>query len=151
MLHAPSTLYLPETNEAGFRFTFNRRSYPPRPLITTTTPMVTVEMVEGGGGSSSPSSPVTTTKDKNLLSPPCRRSFRPKGTPKVVALPPRPFSAPPGRTFGIVDSPDRSSFRPRTPGPVASRSTPTSPELVRPPTTLCRSIVTCVHLQRKVA
>src|SRR5260221_13334128 len=32
MLHAPSTLYLPETNEAGFRFTFNRRSYPVRSL-----------------------------------------------------------------------------------------------------------------------
>jgi len=137
MLHAPSTLYLPESNDTtGFRFTFNRRSDPPRPLITTT-PMVTVEMVDEGS-SSPPSSPIT-AQDKSLLSPPRRSTFRPKETPKV-AIPPRPFSAPPGRTFGFVDSPDRSSFRPQTPGSVGSRSTPTTPEVVRPPTILCRCL-----------
>lgn len=134
MLHAPSTLYLPESNDTGFRFTFNRRSSPPRPLVTTT-PMVTVEMVDGD--SSPPCSPIA-AQDKSLLSPPRRSSFRPKEKKSKVAPPPRPFSAPPGRTFGIVDSPDRSSFRPKTPGPVASRSTPTTPAVVRPPTILCK-------------
>jgi hypothetical protein len=134
MLHAPSTLHLPDVNETGFHFTSNRRSLPPPPLVTTT-PMVTVEMVDGD---SLPPSPVT-AKDNTLLSPP-RRSFRSKKPPK---LPPRPHSAPPRPTFGdtrIIDSPDRFSARPRTPDDPFSDVPSTAP-IVRPPTILCACIV----------
>jgi hypothetical protein len=136
MLHAPSTLHLPDVNETGFHFTFNRRSLPPPPLITTT-PMVTVEMVDDGD--SPPASPVT-AKDKTLLSPP-RRSFRSKKPPKLS--PPRPHSAPPGPASGdtrIFDPPNRFSPRPRTPDDPFSDIPSTAP-IVRPPTILCAYIV----------
>ena len=135
MLHAPSTLYLPEVNETGSRFTFNRRSLPPPPLVNTT-PMVTVEMVDED---SQPSSPVM-AKDNNLLSPP-RRTFRSKEPPRIS--PPRPRSAPPGptaRETGIIDSHDYFSQPPKTAHPFSSGPC-TTPVVVRPPTILCGSIV----------
>lgn len=137
MLHAPSTLYLPEHSETGLRFTFNRRSLPPRPLFPTT-PMVTVEMADID---TPPSSPVT-AQDENHLSPHCR-SFISKQSRRVA--PRRPSSAPPGSFSGkstLIDSPDHClSPHPKTPDPVFGRPSST-PALVRPPTTLCACIVT---------
>jgi hypothetical protein len=133
LLHAPSTLYLPESVETGLRFTFNRRSLPPPPLLCTT-PMVTVEMVETGSPPSSPIKP----EDTNFLSPP-RRNF--KSRRPLRDLPPRPSSAPPERpsgriTGGCISSPDLLLPPPHTADPLSGRSYAT-PVLVRPPTTLC--------------
>lgn len=134
ILHSPSTLSLPEAKETGLRFTFNRQSLPPRPVISTT-PMVTVQMVDT---SSPPPSPVA-VQDRNLLSPP-RRSFRSKDSQKVTR--PRPSSAPPERSgfTRTVDPRDRLSSRPNSPDPVLGRRSPI-PVVVRPPTTLCACIV----------
>jgi hypothetical protein len=131
ILHAPSTLSLPDTKETGLRFAFNRRSLTPRPLISTT-PMVTVQMVESG---STPPSPVV-VRDHNLLSPP-RRSFRSKDSQRVTR--PRPSSAPPGKTR-TIDTHDHFSPRPKSPDFV-SGSHSSIPVVVRPPTTLCACIV----------
>ena len=138
LLHAPSTLYLPEAKETGLRFTFSRRSLPPPPLIST--PMVTVEMVYTG---SPPPSPAA-VKDNSLLSPP-RRSFRSKRNHRVS--PSRSSSAPPGRssdrtrTIAPLDCLSLSS-RPKTPNSAPCRSS-SIPVVVRPPTTLCACIVSC--------
>jgi hypothetical protein len=134
ILHAPSSLSLPETQETGLRFAFNRRSLPPRPLFSTT-PMVTVQMVDTG---SAPPSPVV-VRDHNLLSPP-RRSFKSKDSVRVTR--PRPSSAPPERLgkTRTIDPRDRSSPRPKSPDLVFGRHSPI-PVVVRPPTTLCACIV----------
>ena len=142
ILHAPSTLYLPETSDTGLRFTFDRRSLPPRPLFSST-PMVTVEMVDID---SPPSSPVT-AQDENLLSP-HRRSFISKESRRVA--PRRPSSAPPGSIScksRLIDPPDHClSPHPKTPDPVFGRPN-SPPALVRPPTILCACIVTFEFLR----
>jgi hypothetical protein len=136
ILHAPSALYLPEVkDETGFRFTFNRQSLPPLPLVST--PMVTVEMVDEN---SPPSSPVK-AQDNSFLSPP-RRSFKSKQPPRVS--PPRPHSAPPGPSSGengIIDRHDRFPPRPKTINdPFSNRPSPV-PIVERPPTILCACII----------
>jgi hypothetical protein len=136
ILHAPSTLYLPEAKtETGLRFAFDRWSLPPSRPVISTTPMVTVEMVDTG---SPPPSPVM-AQDHNLLSPP-RRSSKSKDSPRVLR--PRPASAPPERSSIVrtIDPRDRLSPRPRSPDPVSVRRSPI-PIVVRPPTTLCTCIV----------
>jgi hypothetical protein len=133
ILHAPSTLYLPEAkNEAGLRFAVNRWS---RPAISST-PMVTVEMVDTG---SPPSSPVM-VQDRNLLSLP-RRSSKSKRSSRVS--PPRPASAPPECSSKVrtIDPLDRLSPRSKSPDPASGRRSHI-PIVVRPPTTLCM----CIHL-----
>jgi hypothetical protein len=135
ILHAPSTLYLPEAkNETGLRFASNRWSLPPSRPVISTTPMVTVEMVDSG---SPPPSPVM-IQDHNLLSPPRRRSkskdFR---VPRA-----RPGSAPPERPSKLrtIDPRGRLSPRPKSPDS-ASGCRSSIPIVVRPPTTLCMCIV----------
>jgi hypothetical protein len=135
ILHAPSTLYLPEAkNETGLRFAFNRWSLPPSHPVISTTPMVTVEMVDTG---SPPTSP-TMAQDNNLLSPP-RRSSKSKGSLRVSRL--RPASAPPERPNKVrtIDPRDRLS-PPKSPDSASGRRSPI-PIVVRPPTTLCMCIV----------
>jgi hypothetical protein len=137
ILHAPSTLYLPEAKtEAGLRFASNRWSLPPSRPVISTTPMVTVEMVDAG---SPPPSPVM-VQDHNLLSPP-RRSSKSKDSHRVLR-PTRPASAPPERSSKVrtFDQRDRLSPRPKSPDPVSGRLSPI-PIVVRPPTTLCTCIV----------
>lgn len=134
ILHAPSTLYLPDaTNEAGLRFAFNRWSAPSSRPVISTTPMVTVEMVDAV---SPPPSPVM-VQDHNLLSPP-RRSSKPKRDSLRVSQP-RPASAPSERPSKVrtIDPSDRLSPRPKSPDP-ASRRRSHIPIVVRPPTTLFR-------------
>ncbi|KAF8497850.1 hypothetical protein F5888DRAFT_1827689 [Russula emetica] len=133
ILHAPSTLYLPEAkNETGLRFAFNRWSLPPSHPVISTTPMVTVEMVDTGFPPTSP----TMIQDHNLLSPP-RRSSKSKGSPRVPRL--RPASAPPERPSKLrtIDPFDRLSPRPKSPDPASGLRSPI-PIVVRPPTTLFR-------------
>ncbi|KAH9995287.1 hypothetical protein BJV77DRAFT_1059733 [Russula vinacea] len=127
ILHAPSTLSLPDTKETGLRFAFNRRSLTPRPLIST--PMVTVQMVETD---SPPPSPVG-FQDHSLLSPP-RRSFRSKDSHRVTRT--RPSSAPPGKSRTISPH-DHFPSRPKSPDFV-SGSHSSIPIVVRPETTLFR-------------
>ena len=136
ILHAPSTLSLPDTNESGLRFAFNRRSLAPHPLFSTT-PMVTVEMVDTA---STPPSPIA-AQDHNLLSPP-RRTFKSKDSHRVTR--PRPSSVPPERSgktrTRTIDPRDRLSPRPKSPDPVSGRHTHI-PVVVRPATTLCACLV----------
>ena len=136
ILHAPSTLYLPEVkNETGLRFSSNRWSLPPSRHAMSTTPMVTVEMVDTG---SPPPSPVM-IQDHNLLSPP-RRTLKPKDSLRVPR--PRPASAPPERPSKVrtIDPRGRLSPRPKSPdSPSGCRSS--IPIVVRPPTTLCTCFV----------
>ena len=137
ILHAPSTLYLPEAkNETGLRFTFNRWSVPQSRPVISATPMVTVEMVDTG---SPPPSPVM-AQDYTLLSPP-RRSPKSKDSLRVPR--PRPASAPPparpNKTRSI-DPRDRLSPRPKSPDLPSCRRSPI-PILVRPATTLCMCII----------
>lgn len=133
ILHAPSTLSLPDTKETGLRFAFNRRSLTPRPLIST--PMVTVQMVETD---SPPPSPVG-FQDHSLLSPP-RRSFRSKDSHRVTRT--RPSSAPPGKPRTISPH-DHFPSRPKSPDFV-SGSHSSIPVVVRPETTLCTCIVSWI-------
>src|SRR5216684_2929128 len=135
ILHAPSTLYLPEANETGLRFAFNHWSLAPSHPVVSTTPMVTVEMVDTD---SPPPSPVM-AQDHNHLSPP-RRSFKSKNSPRVSRL--RPASAPPERPSKVrtIEPLDHLSSRPKSPDPVSGRRS-TIPVVVRPPTTLCTYIV----------
>ena len=138
ILHAPSTLYLPEANEAGLRFASNRWSVPPSRPVISTTPMVTVQMVDTAAP---PPEPVM-AQDHNLLSPP-RRSFKSKNSLRVPR--PRPTSAPPERPSKArtVDPHGRFSPRPNLPDPVSGcRSS--IPVVVRPPTTLCACIVSLI-------
>ena len=135
ILHAPSTLYLPEAkNEAGLRFAFN--GWSSRPAISTT-PMVTVEMVDSV---SPPASPAM-AQDFNLLSPP-RRSSKSKDSRKALR-PARPASAPPERPSKIrtVDPRDLLSPRPKSPDTASGRRSPIPIVVRRPPTTLCMCIV----------
>jgi hypothetical protein len=134
ILHAPSTLYLPEAkHETGLRFAFN--GWSSRPAISTT-PMVTVEMVDTV---SSPSSPAM-VQDFNLLSPP-RRSSKSKDSRKVLR-PTRPASAPPERPSKVrtIDPRDLLS-RPNSPDTASGRRSPIPIVVRRPPTTLCMCIV----------
>jgi len=136
ILHAPSTLYLPEAkNEAGLRFAFNRWSLPPLRPVIYSTPMVTVEMVDTG---SLPPSPVV-AQDHNFLSPP-RRSSKSKDSPRILR--PRPASTPPERPSKVrtIDPRDRLSPRPKSPDPASGRRSPI-PIVVRPKTTLCMCII----------
>jgi len=136
ILHAPSTLYLPEAkNETGLRFASNRWSVTPSRPVMSTTPMVTVEMVDTG---SPPPSPVV-IQDRKLLSPP-RRSLKSKDSLRVPR--PRPASAPPERPSKVrtIDSRGRLSPRPKSPD-AASGCRSSIPVVVRPPTTLCMCIV----------
>jgi hypothetical protein len=136
LLHAPSTLYLPEVkNETGLRFASNRWSLPPSPRpVISATPMVTVEMFDTG---SLPPSPVM-VQDHNFLSPP-RRSSKSKDFRVPRA---RPASAPPSRPSKVrtIDPRGRLSPDLKSPGP-ASGHRSSIPVLVRPPTTLCMCIV----------
>lgn len=135
LLHAPSTLYLPEAkNEAGLRFASNRWSLQPSRPVTSTTPMVTVEMIDTG---SLPPSPVM-VQDHNFLSLPRRGSkskdFRVPRARPASALPERPSKV---RT---IDPRGRLSPRIKSPDP-ASGYRSSIPVVVRPATTLCMCIV----------
>ncbi|KAI0274173.1 hypothetical protein BGY98DRAFT_1099159 [Russula aff. rugulosa BPL654] len=132
LLHAPSTLYLPEAkNETGLRFASNRWSLPPSRPVISTTPMVTVEMVDSGSPHPSP----VVIQDHNLLSP-SRRSSKSKDfrVPRT-----RPASAPPERPSKVrtIGPRGRLSPRPKSPDPASGRCS-SIPIVVRPPTTLFR-------------